>query len=144
MNNSQQYINQIRSLFEEVYNKGNLSFCDNLFDSKLKINDPNASHKEGLKNFKEMETLYKKAFPNKKAKIDSISATDNEVIVCWTCNGTHKGEFRGLSPTNKEFKISGISIYHFTNGKVTEIRQVWDVLGLLEQLGAVHHLVHSR
>jgi steroid delta-isomerase-like uncharacterized protein len=103
---------------------------------------PNA--KEGLQAFKSSESNYEKAFPNKKIKIDDIFATEDKVVVRWTCTGTHKGNLQGLSPTNKDVKFTGISIYTISNGKITEVNQQWDRLALLEQIGEVTpaHALH--
>ncbi len=133
-----QNINQTKKLFEEIYNKGNLTMLDGLVANNVRLNDPaTRQQKEGLKALKDTEASYIRAFPNKKVKIEDIMSSEDKVIVRWTCQGVHKGELQGISPTNKEFKISGISIYRFANGKVTEIWQSWDRLGLLEQIGEI-------
>lgn len=136
-----------RRLFDEVYNKGNLSALDEIVATNVIIHDPAlTSRLEGLKGYKETESQYTRAFPNKKIKIDDIfaSADNNTVLVRWTCQGTHKGDFRGIPATNKDFKISGISVYKFSNGKITEINQIWDRLGLLEQIGEIQMAHSSR
>lgn len=142
---SQKNIELTRRLFDEVYSKGNLSACDNLLAPNIKLHDPARPHqREGLAAFKELEKTYTQAFPNKKAKIDEIWAAEDKVIARWTCQGVHKGELEGIAPTNQEFKITGISIYRYNNGKITEIWQNWDRLGLLEQIGEIQpaHALH--
>lgn len=135
---SSQNINLVRRLFDEVYTKGNFALLDELMAPNIKLYDPaRPQHREGLQAFKEVERIYKQAFPTKKLKIDDIFASEDKVVARWTCQGTHKGELEGISPTNRDFKISGITIYRFTNGKIVEIWQTWDRLGLLEQLGEI-------
>ena len=133
---TKQMTTQIRRLFEEGFSKGNLSIMDEVCANNVRLHDaaqPNL--KEGLTTLKEVESNYNKAFPNKKVKIDELITADNKIIVRWTCQGVHKGNFEGISPTNKPFTITGISIYGFTNGKINEIWQTWDRLGLFEQIG---------
>lgn len=136
---AQQNIALGKRLYDEVFNKGNLSVCDEIIANNVKINDPamHNGHTEGLKAFKDAETQYKKAFPNKKITIDDIFANEDKVVVRWTCQGVHKGELQGIAPTNRSFKISGISIYQVANGKITSAFQFWDRLGLLEQIGEI-------
>lgn len=138
-NNAQQNLNLVKKLFDELYSKGNFSFADEVFANDLKVNDaaiPN--FRGGLNAYKERERMYKAAFPNKVAKIDDIMATeDGRVIVRWTVHGTHKGELQDIPASGKPIKVQGISIYRFANGKIIEISQVWDRLGLLEQVGVV-------
>ena len=135
---AQQNILLVRKLFEEAYNRYNLAILDQIMANNVKLHDPaSPKHNEGLEAIKELETTYTKAFPNKKIKIDDIRAIENIVIVRWTCVGIHTGALQGIEPANKAFTINGISIYQITNGKITEIWQNWDRLGLLEQIGEI-------
>lgn len=127
-----------KRLYDEVYNKGNTKILDEAFATNVTIyDDALPNHKEGLRGYKEAQNNYLRAFPNRKTKIDDIVATEDKVVVRWTITGTHKGDLKDLSASNNNFKINGISIYHFNNGKITEVHQNWDRLGLLEQLGQV-------
>jgi steroid delta-isomerase-like uncharacterized protein len=142
---TKQMITNVRRLYEEVYSKGNLSVCDELCANNLKLNDPaTTSLKPGIASFKDSENTYHKAFPHKKSKIEDISAVDDKVFVRWSCQGKHEGELQGIAPTHRTFNITGISIYRFTNGKISEIWQSWDRLTLFEQLGVlqVEHALH--
>ncbi len=129
----------VRRLFDEIYTKGNFNLFNEFFDNNVKLYDAAAPNFHGgLKELIERETIYKTAFPNKQLKIDEIFGADDKVVVRWTAQGTHRGELQGIPGTNKSFKISGISIYLFNNHvKISEIHQVWDRLGLLEQIGEI-------
>lgn len=135
---TQQSLTLIKRLFDEVYTKGNLNLIDELVATNVRRHDPaRTEHETGIQAFKELERIYKQAFPNKKLKIDDIMAVDDKVVVHWTCTGTHKGDLEGIPATNRDFKITGITIYRLANGKITELWQNWDRLGLLEQIGEV-------
>lgn len=135
---TQQSLTLIKRLFDEVYTKGNLNLIDELIASNVRWHDPaRTQHETGIQSFKEMERIYKQAFPNKKLKIDDIMAVDDKVVVHWTLTGTHKGDLEGIPATNRDFKVTGITMYRLANGKVTELWQSWDRLGLLEQIGEV-------
>lgn len=135
---TQKNVTQTKKLFEDVFSKGNISALDSILASNIKLNDPARPHdKEGIANIKELEQTYNTAFPNKKVHIDELIPAEDKVIVRWTASAVHKGELEGISPTNKSIKISGISIYRFQNGKIIEITQQWDRLGLLEQIGEI-------
>lgn len=137
---NQNYSTVIRTLFDEVYSKGNVNKCNEIFSQDLKIHDVALGNQfRGLQGMKEAETLYTAAFPGKKATIEDMYTVDDKVIVRWRCKGTHKGEFNGYAPTNKPIDVSGISIYRFANNKIVEAWQSWDRLGLYEQIGEVEH-----
>ena len=124
-----------------MYSKGNINALDQLCSSDIRLIDAaSPNFKGGLAAYKEYEMAYKTAFPAKNMKIDEIYCTDDSdsrVVVRWTCKAAHKGNLVDLPPTGKNVTVSGISIYHIANGKITEITQSWDRLGLLEQIGEV-------
>lgn len=123
-----------------------LNTFDSLFASNVQFHDPAQSSKtsSGVQGLKQQETNYIKAFPNKSAKIDAIFGIEDRVVVRWTCSGTNSGPYNNMPPKNKNFKISGISIYRIANDKITEVWQNWDHFGLLEQLGQVQQPAMSR
>ena len=63
------------------------------------------------------------------------SAEGDMVTSRYVMSGTHQGEFLGIPPTGKKFKGSGILIFRFKNGKVVELWEEFDGVGLFEQLG---------
>lgn len=134
---SAQNINLVRKLFD-LYNKNDidrLNAIEEVLAPNLQLHDPSIANKSGPQALLHAESSYIKAFPNKMTKMDQIFAHEDQVVVRWTTNGTHRGEYQGSGPTNKNFKISGISIYRISNGKISEIWQIWDRLGFLEQIG---------
>lgn len=148
MANTQDNINIVKKLFE-TYNKNDssqLSLLDSIFSNDIQFHDPVVPEvKSGIPSVKQLENNYIKSFPNKKVKIDSVTAAENLVTMRWTCSGTHKGIYQNNPATNREFKISGISIFRFENGKIKEVWQNWDKFGLMEQLGLLHvaHPAHA-
>lgn len=136
--NTQQNLSLVRKLYDEVYSKGNVAACDQFFIKDLKLIDPSMPNfKGGLAAYRDREQMYKTAFPTRTAKIEDIFAAEDRVVVRWTMTGTHKGELQDVAPTGKNVRVSGISIYHFVDGKISEIQQSWDRLALLEQIGVV-------
>lgn len=128
-------MSQVKRLFEEVFNKGDLSACHELVSDTVKMHDPDPT--EGLEAFKAKERLYQQAFPQKRVRIDDLFAINDKVVVRWTAQGVHRGELPGLPATGSEIKVTGISIYRLENDKISDIWQEWDRLGLLEQIGEV-------
>jgi len=51
--------------------------------------------------------------------------------------GTQRGEFMGIPPTGKQVTFSSMEMNRIVDGKVAEHWFVVDMLGLLQQLGAV-------
>jgi steroid delta-isomerase-like uncharacterized protein len=137
--NTQQNMKVVRKLYE-CYNTNDpkkMSSCEELMSPNVRFHDPaTPAATSGTQAVKMAENSYMMAFPNKSTTIDEIIASeDDQVVVRWHTTGTQKGQFLGMQPSNRNFNVSGISIYHFSNGKIDEIWQNWDSLGLIEQLG---------
>jgi ketosteroid isomerase-like protein len=130
--------NVVRRLFEEVWNKGNLPVADELFAQNYSHHDPSTPEfGRGPESEKKRATLYRTAFPDVRLTAEDIIAEGETVTVRWSCKGTHKGALSDIAPTGKQVTISGISVAHFTSGKMVEGWVNWDALGLMQQLGIV-------
>lgn len=140
MAQANQHLNVVKKLFEEVFTNGNINTLEQLCTNDVKINDPAAANaKKGIQSLKELEMSYKMAFPSKVCKIDQSWITEDAIIIYWTVSAIHKGTFQDIPATGKSVKFSGISIYKFSNNKISEIIQNWDCMGLYEQLGLSFH-----
>jgi predicted ester cyclase len=49
--------------------------------------------------------------------------------------GTHQGPWAGVEPTGRPMRFSGINVFRFQDGKVVELWNHRDDLGLMQQLG---------
>jgi predicted ester cyclase len=58
------------------------------------------------------------------------------VVVFLNGIGTHKGEFQGRPPTNKQVNIRSADLYRIENEKIVGHWDVVDQLNLLQQMGA--------
>ena len=78
-----------------------------------------------------------KAFPDLHFKIEDILAEGDKVAYRLTVTGTHKGEFQGIQPTDKKVSFSSTGISNIVDGKVAEDWVEADVMGLMQQIGAI-------
>ena len=89
---------------------------------------------EGVKKLLEAQAA---AFPDWHIAVDYVIEHGDKCIVKWTLTGTQTGEYFGYKPTGKRFKITGVDIETIIGGKITEHDGAEDMLGLLQQIGAV-------
>ena len=135
----------VRRLFEELWNKGNLSVADQLFSPNYAHHDPSTpDFGRGPESERKRATLYRTAFPDLQLTIEDIIAEGETVMARWSCRGTHKGDLSGIAPTGKQFNISGVSIARLANGKMAEGWVNWDAQGLMQQLGVTPELVKTK
>ena len=86
------------------------------------------------KGFKQFIYLLWKAFPDIVITFDDIIIEGNNVACRYNLTGTHKGEFVNLRPTDKQFKVNGMTVFSFRDTKVIERWNLVDMMSLMEQL----------
>lgn len=78
------------------------------------------------------------AFPDIKPELLEILAEGDLVSVRVEAEGTHTGEpFNGIPPRGKNMRWQEIHIFRCQSGKIVEHWGVFDLLGILQQLGAI-------
>jgi predicted ester cyclase len=90
------------------------------------------TNKEGFKQF---IYLLWKAFPDIRIMFDDIIIEGNKVACRYNLTGTHKGEFMDLRPTDKQFRVNGMTIFSFRDAKCVQRWNLVDMISLMEQLG---------
>ena len=91
----------------------------------------------GFEEFSERWDQFFTAFPDLEFTVDLVVAQDDLVATHWTATGTHRGEWLGIAPTEREVTWQGINIFRFECGQIVESWGRADHLGLLNQLGAI-------
>ncbi|MHA2049925.1 MAG: ester cyclase [Promethearchaeota archaeon] len=76
--------------------------------------------------------------------LDYFTVAQGDIIaVHWTAQGTSQGNFMILPPTEKVVKYTGVSMYRIEEGKIAEIWETRNTLGIMRQLnpeiGGGHH-----
>jgi predicted ester cyclase len=83
------------------------------------------------------------AFPDLRVAGDFTVASGDIVVVRWHARGTSQGTFLGVAPTGRSVDYSGLSMYRVEDGRIAEIWETRNTLGILHQLdpriGGGHH-----
>lgn len=126
----------VRRFVDEFWNAGNMAAADELMTRDARISLPGRGpvDKEGFKQF---ASLMRRAFPDWHATVDRMVAEGDTVGEWWTGRGTHKGEFQGLAPTEKQVAVPGVVFYRIESGKIAEFDGTFDSLGMMRQLGTL-------
>lgn len=62
---------------------------------------------------------------------------EGDMLAGWlTVRGVHAGEWMGIAATGKEVTMADVGFARFADGKVVEVWEMADGLGVLQQLGA--------
>jgi steroid delta-isomerase-like uncharacterized protein len=122
--------------FYEAFSNGDLDTATGVLASDVVVHGfPGLP--PGREAFKGVAVLFLAAFPDAKITIEDQIAEGDNVVTRYTFRGTHQGELHGIGPTGKQVRFTGISIDHIMGGKIAEHRDLFDQLGMLQQLGAI-------
>jgi predicted ester cyclase len=127
--------NIIRSYIDEVFNKHNLSLIKRYFGGNYVGGSPQVG--KGGVGSKQFINEFFNAFPDWHAEIEHLVAENNLVVAFLIGSGTHKGEFHGIPPTNKQVNIRSADLYKLENGIITGHWDAVDQLNLLKLTGAL-------
>jgi predicted ester cyclase len=84
-----------------------------------------------------MGAMFYAAFSDGKHTFHEIYESGDHVFARGSFSGTHTGDFMGMSPTGKEISVSEMNFDRFADGKLVEHRGEADMVGLMQQLGAI-------
>ena len=128
----------IRRFYEEVWAKGDPNVSDEVFHDDYVRHDLRAGAAEpGPAGQTKIALDFRRAFPNVDWHVDLILGDGDFVVGRWTATGDHTGPWGAIQSTGKSIAFSGVNIFRFEDGKVAEIWNHRDDLGLMTQLGAV-------
>jgi len=122
--------------WEEVANKGNLDLIEEICapDYVCHEVDQDIRGPEGVRQF---IFMLRAAFPDLHVTVEDVIAEGNKIVQRWTGRGTHQGALMGIAPTGNRVSVVGITISRFKGGKVSEEWEVYDMMGMMQQLGVI-------
>lgn len=129
----------VEQIVEELWNQGRIGVIDELYapdyaDRSSGLPPGISPDREGQKQFAQ---AFRGAFPDLIGTTEDLIAEGDKVVLRWSAQGTHEGDFMGIPPTGRRISISGTSVYRIAGGKVAEEWTQGDMLGLMTQLGVV-------
>jgi predicted ester cyclase len=124
--------------YEEVWALGNLEVAHEVFADEYVRHDPRPSEPSpGPAGQAQIAGHFRSAFPDIEWHVDLLLGEGDLVAARWTAAGTHSGAWGEVAPTGRKVSFSGVNVFRFGSaGKVVEIWNHRDDLGLMEQVGA--------
>lgn len=128
----------IRRWVEEGWNKGNLAVVDEIYASDVVHHDPHSpiplTSSEALKEY---VSIFRTAFSDLRMTIEDLVAEGDKVLWHANFHGTHSGPLGPIPATGKSATAAGMILFRFANEKVAEVWVNVDILGLMQQIGAI-------
>ena len=118
---------------ETVWNLKDLKIIEEAFAEEAKVHTLFGPLK-GPKGMKDCVEIWLQGFPDLQVKNIHMIEDGETIAAHFEAKGTHLGEFKGLSPTDKQVFYQGMSVFKFEKDKIVEYRGFIDMLHLLNQL----------
>jgi predicted ester cyclase len=126
----------VQRFIDEVFVKCNVDAADELATPDFTPHSwPGV--KPGIENLKQGQRRVSAGLADVTMKIDDMIAEGDKVAVRLTAHARQAGEFMGLPPSGRDYTISETHVFRVTDGKVAEHWVNADMLGLMQQLGAL-------
>ncbi len=97
----------------------------------------------GIEGLTEMVEGYRAALADLTVTVEHQFSDGDDVATRTTIRGRHEGELMGVPPTGREVAFSCLTISRCRDGKIEEEWELADMMGLLQQVGALPKLVRA-
>jgi steroid delta-isomerase-like uncharacterized protein len=132
----------LRRHFDEVLNQGKLDVIDEIYDVDYVLDAPVQTDGSALAHgqtlgrdgLKRRVDLFRTGFPDIHFAVDLMLADGDKVVVQYTFEGTHLGQFLELDPTGNTISLTGILIARVSEGRVQSAVSVFDNGEMMQQL----------
>lgn len=127
----------VERFYNEVWARGNVEFANEVFAPDYVRHDLRSTQAvPGPTGQALIAETFRGAFPDLQWRVDLLLAEEDLVAARWTASGTHSGNWGDIAATGRRAEFSGVNVFRFDDdGKVAEIWNHRDDLGLMEQLG---------
>ncbi len=127
----------IHRFYEEVWNKGNVDVALEIFADDYVRHDLRPGNAlPGGAGQRKIAADFRAAFPDVHNHIELMVAEGDLVVARWMTEGTNTGPWNGVPPTGKRIAYASVNIFRIADGKVVEIWNHRDDLGVMQQTGA--------
>jgi len=135
---SEQYMQIARWWFTEGW-MGNLAMAASIFSEELRTNGVRTGVAGPVGRIRDRLT----GFPDVTTSIQDMFVSGDKLAVTLMWRGTHAGPYGGVAATGKPVEVRDTAIWHFRDGKVTEILTLQDQFAILKQIGYLPDSIHA-
>jgi steroid delta-isomerase-like uncharacterized protein len=122
---------------EEVLNQHDLDVLPELVAEDFVEQNPPPGQGPGREGLRQFLAQMFEAFPDLRWRVEEMVAEGDRVAAWSTWTGTHRGMFFGVPPSGRSVSVEAWTIDYVRDGKLAESRIIMDVMGLMQQLGAI-------
>jgi steroid delta-isomerase-like uncharacterized protein len=128
----------VARIADDIWNRGELTVVDEVMLPDARYHGPHMPNGTGdRENWRRAIAMYRAALPDSHVVFDELIESGDTIVGRWSATGTQTGSLPGVPATGKQIGITGISIYRFRGGRIAEVWEQLDLLGMWQQLGVV-------
>jgi steroid delta-isomerase-like uncharacterized protein len=128
----------VMSRFLEFINTASESLAQELISPNAIFHVPGSPEPmRGPAGYLAIIGMMRGGFPDIQWTLEEMVAEGDKVAARFTMRGTHQGTFFGVPPTGKKIAVQAMNIYRLSDGQFVEEHGQPDMLGLLQQIGAI-------
>ena len=127
---SERYMQMAERWFTEGWT-GDLAMADDIFSEQLRTNGVHVGVAGPVGRIRDRLT----GFPDLTTSIQDMFVSGDKLAVTLMWRGTHTGPYGGIAATGKPVEVRDTAIWHFKDGKVTEVLTLQDQFAFLKQIG---------
>jgi predicted ester cyclase len=118
----------VEGFMEEIFNRRNLAAINTFIAP------------DAIDHCKQSLTLWLMlaALPDFRVNVKTVIAEGDKIAVISTLAGSYQGVLMGVPASNQPVAMVKADIFRVANGKIVEIWQNGDYMGLMQQIGAVN------
>jgi predicted ester cyclase len=118
---------------------GDLTMASRIFSAELRTNGVHVGVDGPVGRIRDRLA----AFPDLTTSIEDMFVSGDKLAVTLIWRGTHSGSYGGVAATGKTVEVRDTAIWHFRDGKVTEILTIQDQFAILKQIGYLPESVYA-
>lgn len=127
----------VGQIADRVWNRGDLSAVDEHFRPDVVGHLPGVAELRGPAVYRRAALERRRALPDLRYRTLHCFGEEDRVMLRAELLGTHLGRLAGIPATGMRVRTTEMTIFRFQDGRVAELWQQGDDLGVLDQLGLV-------
>ena len=121
----------------EALDTANWPVSEEVMTPNCQVYFPGSPEPLNREQYRDTVKMFLAAFPDWHHTIEDVIATGDTVVGRFTDRATHTGKFQGVAPTGKTVTVTAMGIGRVVDGKFAEMWIEADLLGLMQQIGAI-------
>ncbi len=122
----------------DIFQEGRLATADEIVSSDFAWHGGmSPGDQRGPDGVKMIANVVAGAFPNRQITHHETMAQGDKVLIRWSMTGKHDGDLMGVPPSGKDITVTGFDLFRIDGGKIVEMWQEMDQMGMMQQIGAI-------